>query len=95
MIFVDKKVIDASSIDNNKVRELIYEKVYNNRSYCKWYVCDPLKHISEVKNMDNIRRYPDEEDSDFVYETGDDPVSDFLLENGVKMGEQVIFLCGW
>ena len=90
-IFVNKKVIELSNIESKEVRDKVYEDIRHNDSYTNWYVCDPLKHISEVKNEENIRRYPGD-NGDYVYEIGDDIVSDFLLEHGLKMGEQVIFL---
>ena len=93
-IFVNKKVIELSNVPDEKIRKIVYDEISHNNSYCNWYVCDELKPISEVKNQENILRYPND-NGDYVYEIGDDIVSDFLLENGLKMGEQVIFLCSW
>ena len=93
-IFVKEKVINLSNVENEDIRKKVYDEINHNNSYTSWYVCDGLKHISEVKNLDNIREYPNH-NKDYVYEIGDDIVSDFLLENGCKMGEKVIFLCAW
>ena len=93
-IFVDKKVINLSNVENRDVKDKVYENVRHNDSYCYWYVCGELKPISEVKNQNNIKYYPDH-DKKYVYEIGDDIVSDYLMEYDLKIGEEVIFLCSW
>jgi hypothetical protein len=93
-IFVEKRVINISSIPEDQRAKIFRDKCFHNNSYCTIYVCGELKHISEVVNEDNILKYPGHNE-DFVYERGDDPVSDILLDNGAKMGEEIILLCGW
>lgn len=95
-IFVNKRVVDVQYNVDDDFSELVMEyakrRVNHNNSYFNFYVCDSLKPISEVKDKNNIITAPN---SDYVYERGDDPISDYLLDNGAKYGEEIIFLIWW
>ncbi len=97
-LFINTRVIDVSNIRDTNIRDIIYKyaenRVRSNNSYFKYYVCDTAKHISEVKDINNIIRFPNH-NPDYVYERGDDPISDFLLDNGAKLSESLIFLINW
>lgn len=98
-IFINKRVIDAQYNIDEKAKKMIMEyakeRVRSNHSYFNFYVCDELKNISEVKDKNNIIVDPDDPNSEYVCEKGDSPISDYLLENGAKYGEEIIFLIWW
>lgn len=95
-IFVNKRVIDVTNIPDEKIKELMYEKNSgrSNRSYYTYYVCGELKHISKAKDPSSVIRYPNHS-PDYIYERGDDPISDYLMDNGANLGEEIIILINW
>jgi hypothetical protein len=95
-IFEDKRVIDITNIPDEKIKEMMYEKGSgrSNRSYYTYYVCGELKHISKAKDPSSVIRYPNH-NQDYVYERGDDPIGDYLMDNGAKLGEEIIILVNW
>lgn len=100
-IFVDKKVIDVQYKVSEEFKSMVFDyakkrgKMKQN-SYFTYYVPTELKSLDEVKNKNNIIIDPKEPDSDYVYERGYEPITDYLLDNNiVKYGEDVIFLIWW
>ena len=51
----------------------------------KWSDRAPVEYISD----------PEDPNAEYVYERGDDPISDYLMDNGCKMGEEIIILIWW
>ena len=80
-------------------RKIIMKKAGGQNTYCKWYPCDGyFKPISEVKDISNIVYY-EESDKDnpnaYVYEIGDEPISDWLLKEGFTPQDEIVFLVWW
>jgi len=79
-----------------KVKDKVYndarERGYGNNSYIYYYVCDSYKPVSEVKDVNNIVI---EDNNGYCYENGDDIISDWFLEQGIKPGEEVLFKIWW
>lgn len=92
-IFVKKKVVNCQDIPRG-FREKLYEQneIYSNNSYFTFYPCDgyykPISEANDIKNMVDVN-------DEHGYEKGDDPVSDWFLENGVDPCEDVIILVNW
>lgn len=63
-------------------------------SYISWYVFDyEWKEKEELKDKDDII-YKYGEDDDTKYNIrGDDPISDWLYENGADPGEEILIGC--
>lgn len=96
-IFTNKRVIDVTDISDESIQKMLYDSPFgngNNNSYFKFHVCDQLKHISKAKDPSNVVRFP-KHNPDYVYEKGDDPISDYFMENGAKLGEELIILINW
>lgn len=87
--------ITDSNIPEN-VRRKVYDdnrkRGYGNNSYIYYYVCDAYKPIKDVKNLDNIVK---QTKSGYCYEKGDDIISDWLLDQGLKPNEKVLFRVWW
>ena len=98
-IFIKNRVIDIQNDVSEKFRNLVMkyaeDRIRGNRSYFSYYVPYELKPLDEVINKNNIVIDPKDPESDYVYERGDDPITDYLLENGCKFGEEIIFLIWW
>ncbi len=98
-IFINKRVIDVQYNIDKDAYKLIMEyaksRVRGNKSYFSYYVPSECKHISEVKDTNNIIIDPNDPNDEYVYERGDDPITDYLLDNGVHFGEEIIFLIWW
>lgn len=100
-IFVDKRVVDMQYGVSEDFKNLLMDYVRerggprSNNSYISYYVCGEVKPMDEVKNKDNIVIDPEDPNAEYVYERGDDPISDYLMDNGCKMGEEIIILIWW
>lgn len=99
-IFLDKRVVDMQRGTSREFQQLLMDYVRerggprSNNSYISYYVCGELKHISKAKDPSSVIRYPNHS-PDYIYERGDDPISDYLMDNGAKLGEEIIILIWW
>ena len=86
MSFVKKKVFSHWEMPEN-VRDELFEHLDGRpeESYVEWPVHDWHKPISEYKGGEILYQ-----DNDTIVERGDDPVSEWLVENGAEEGEEVL-----
>lgn len=75
----------------NKVYNDARERGYSNNSYIYYYVCEEYKPIKDVKVTNNIVI----QEGQYCYEKGDDVISDWLLDEGLKPGTKVLFRVWW
>ena len=81
-----KKVFSNWEMPEN-VRDGLFEHLDGRpeESYVEWTVHDWHKPISEYKGGEILYQ-----DNDTIVERGDDPVSEWLVENGAEEGEEVL-----
>lgn len=81
-----KKVFKRSDMPEN-VSQKLFEHLDDSprESYVEWNVHDWHKPISEHKGGEILYQ-----DNDTIIERGDDPVSEWLVENGAEEGEEVL-----
>lgn len=86
MSFVTRKVFSNCEMPEN-VRYELFEHLDGRpeESYVEWTVHDWHKPISEYKGGEILYQ-----DNDTIVERGDDPVSEWLVENGAEEGEEVL-----
>ena len=80
-------------------KQIIMEKAGGQNTWVKWYPCDGyFKPLSEVKDTSKIV-YFEEADKDntnaYVYEIGDEEVTDWLLNEGFTVNDEIVFLVWW
>lgn len=85
MSFVTKKVFSNYEMPEN-VRDELFEHLDGRpeESYVEWTVHDWHKPISEHKGGKILYQ-----EDDLIVEQGDDPISEWLVENGAEAGEEV------
>ncbi len=88
--------IDITYCDMPKTtKQIIMEKAGGQNTWIKWYPCDGyFKPLSEVNDESKVI-YFDDNDDDYVYEIGDEPVSDWLLTEGFTVNDEIVFLVWW
>jgi len=77
----------------DEVFKIAKKRGMGQNSYFKHYVCGTYKPKDEVKDKNNI--VIEDPDSGYCYETGDEVLSDWLLEEGIKPGTEVTFKIWW
>jgi len=96
---VKAKIIKLNRINNEQVKNLIYDSARHNNSYVNYYICDGYyKPLSEHKEPEKAIFYEDKNKLDkhpYAYEIGDDIVSDWLLSEGFCTKDEIIFLVSW
>lgn len=77
-----------------EIRNLIKEKYcFSKYQYLEYYPGDGyFKPVGEVRDEYNIMRV---DDSDYVYERGDDKIGDYLMCQGAELCEYCIILIDW
>lgn len=60
----------------------------NNDSYLRWYMLDEHKPYSEYKGGEILSKTAD----NYIIEKGDNPVDDWLLENGATPQDNVVLI---
>jgi hypothetical protein len=95
-----KYVIDTQRDDlPNDVKRKIFNDASGQNTYDKYYPCDGwFKPKNKVSDESKIV-YQSESDRDkenaYVYEIGDDIISDWLLSKGFTPNDEIIFLVWW
>ena len=89
------KVFDCQEMPK-EIRKDFFENRGESKSndcYVEYYVADNWKPLAEVRDKKNIVKQ-DKVDK-CCYERGDDVVSDWLMDNGAKIGEEVLVKHWW
>ena len=91
MSFVTKKVFDYTDMPKNIQGEVL-ECVQDSPpdSHLEWMVHDWHKPLREHKGGKILYQ-----EDDLIVEQGDDPVSEWLVENGAEEGEEVLIKLPW
>lgn len=81
-----KKVFDSYDMPKN-IQEELLEYVYDEPrdSTLEWMVPGRYKPLKEYKGGKILYQ-----EDDLIVEQGDDPVSEWLVENGAEEGEEVL-----
>ena len=92
------KMFDLDDMPEN-VKAVIVEKFKGTRndSYIIWYVFNEGKFEHELpENSDIIYKHHNKKAGNYIYYIrGDDPISDWLYENGADPKEDIIIKYWW
>lgn len=77
------------------IRDLVRDRIRGQGSYLSYYPGDGyFKDPKEVTVVENSMEW-EPNLNNYVYEKGDDPVGDWLIENGAELCEKVLILVDW
>lgn len=97
MKYKNKKLFDCQDMPENLMKTFFDEQSKGNDVIVSRYVHDEMYDIKEkyVKIKDGEILYRDEADPNLVIIRGNDPVSDWLLDNGAELHEEVLIKHWW